>query len=324
MPKAPWKDKDGNAWQQVLPKRRRGAGVGAQQIPSVRVAAAAGGAWAGGKQLATVAAGEVGIQKQDAIAERIQKLTGWIDTVEAIPCSSMAGKTEDWKEERKNLQAKRQSAKPREQRLREIQSNMVGLKKEIEKKGEAEAAADQAVEAAVTAVEQARAKAAEVREQKAKKIAKMAALDQELKDLAESTPAAEVAPMAPQMSKEQLAIILQGASPGDWSGAKLDKAYEDCLAHQERLRAEQEQHRAQAAITAAAERAVAAEGAATLPAEDMEIDVEGEDMRLGEFLANAELPEAVRESLDKLRKDTVDKRRQEAADALAAKKQRRA
>ena len=223
------------------------------------------------------------------------ELTSWIDKCAVINDESFAAVVEGWRRERKEIQARRQAAKPRDQRLRELAANMVEQRKEVDKK-------QRLVDAAAANVAAAQSALKESEELLSKKQAKLEELEEEQRTLIAAVPAAEVVDATTAtMSKERLAFVLgaaRGAGPAE--GGELEAAWTQ---YQEAEKKRNEQAKADAE-TRAAERRAAAAAEAERDGEEERKEMQVDSIDLDSLLADED-PE-IRERLVQKRAKLID------------------
>ena len=176
------------------------------------------------------------------VAQQLARYTAYIEQNERFVDKDpdLAKIVEVWRSKKRTLQAQRNGAKPRDQRLRELLSDVASTKKELARQQDLAEAARVGMEAAKTAHEE-RVKIVERKE------AKLAELEEERTQLVEESPPAgapkDEASEGSVLTKQQLADILAAAGGDEAAqGERLDQSwakYQEAVEAKKKLEQEQ-------------------------------------------------------------------------------------
>ena len=315
-----WKKGKGNAWQQATSKKPRwgnggngdhrggGDGRGRNGQPS----SSSGGNGKGYGKAATSGQQQHATQQSPAqseegkednnIVQQLARLNSYIDQNERFVDSdpAMAKIVDEWRCQRRSLQAQRNSAKPRDQRLRELLASLATAKKELARQQELAEVARISMEASKLAHEE-RGKLVE------RKAAKVAELEEERTRLLEESPPSANAPKGSSsggsmLTKAQLADILAATGGAEAAqGERLDLAW---AKYQESYEAKQKQERDHALVEQRKREAQQKDGAMDVDASSMEELQSSLDGMLQ--LDGLDIPPSLRSAMEKRKTELVE------------------
>ena len=304
----------GNGWQQGRGTSRRwgsAAGARARGWPRTGKGKGYGKQVDSGQQVSQPISPQAAVVGNDGsdITKQVAKLTAYIDNLARFEDTDpdMVELAEKWRSKRRELQAQRNNAKPRDQRLRELASDVSAAKKELAKKKESLEAARDSMEAAKVAHE-------DLGKLVQRKEAKLAEMEEEQKQLQEAIPANEPKKDTKDnqgITKEMLADILAATGGTEAAqGERLDPSWAKWQEAQEAKRKQERDNKEREE----AQRTQAQEGAGDRMQVDSKVELEELQGSLDGMLDGVELSADVRTALEK--------RRTEIVAAARAKRQR--